>query len=144
MGGVGGMASSPAASVRALLRPAEVSAGRLSTGGQDHRRGKTPAEPPERHPRGGGVAYRLHAAGLPVIGSAVGPFRGTAYDGYDNARLLGDTHPFDAVADVAAAIGEPGRPDRIRPEHDSGDGLHVNHAAAKAIADAVDVTLLER
>ncbi|KOX00030.1 hypothetical protein ADL04_14180 [Streptomyces sp. NRRL B-3648] len=34
------------------------------------------------------------------------------------------------------------RPGRIRPEFDSGDGLHVNDAGAQAIADAVDLSLL--
>ncbi|MEV3909503.1 hypothetical protein [Streptomyces canus] len=45
--------------------------------------------------------------------------------------------------DVAAAVADPDRPDRIRDEFNAGDGLHVNDAGAKAIADAVDVTLLD-
>ena len=44
--------------------------------------------------------------------------------------------------DVAAAVADPDRPDRIRDEFNAGDGLHVNDAGAKAIADAVDLTLL--
>ncbi|MCH5673262.1 GDSL-type esterase/lipase family protein [Streptomyces gilvus] len=100
------------------------------------------------------LADRLHAAGLTVIGSTIGPYHGTVYDGYDtktgqavrrevNAWLLGDSHPFDAVVDIAAAVADPDQPDRIRTEFNSGDGLHVNDAGAKAIADAVDVTLLD-
>ncbi|MGI5453971.1 GDSL-type esterase/lipase family protein [Streptomyces sp. CA-249302] len=100
------------------------------------------------------LADRLHAAGLTVLGSTIGPYRGTVHDGYDtetgqavrsevNAWLLGDGHPFDAVVDVAAAVADPDQPDRIRAEFNAGDGLHVNDAGAKAIADAVDVTLLD-
>ncbi|MGW3205009.1 hypothetical protein [Streptomyces sp. NPDC001135] len=57
-----------------------------------------------------------------------------------NAWLLGDEHSFDGIVDVAAA--DPAAPDRIRAEFNSGFGLHVNDAGAKAIADAVDLTLL--
>jgi len=100
------------------------------------------------------LADRLHAAGLTVVGSTIGPYRGTVHDGYDtetgqavrhevNARLLAGDHPFDALVDLAAAVADPDRPDRIRAEFNAGDGLHVNDAGAKAIADAIDVTLLD-
>ncbi|GAB2739392.1 SGNH/GDSL hydrolase family protein [Streptomyces bullii] len=81
------------------------------------------------------------------------PLRRHVYPGYDteegqsvrrevNTWLLGDTHPLYAVADLAAAVADPDRPDRIRDAFNSGDGLHVNDAGAKALADAVDLTLL--
>jgi len=96
----------------------------------------------------------LITAGLTVIGSTIGPYRGTVHEGYDtetgqtvrrdvNAWLLGTDHPFDAVIDIAAAVADPAQPDRIRPEFNAGDGLHVNDAGAKAIADAVDLSLLK-
>jgi lysophospholipase L1-like esterase len=99
------------------------------------------------------LADRLHDAGLTVIGSTIGPYRGTVHEGYDsetgqtvrrevNAWLLGGHHPFDAIVDAAAAVADPDQPDRIRDDFNAGDGLHVNDAGAKAIADAVDVTLL--
>ncbi|WP_369033119.1 GDSL-type esterase/lipase family protein [Streptomyces adonidis] len=99
------------------------------------------------------LADRLHAAGLTVIGSTIGPYAGTVYPGYDteegqavraevNTWLLGDSHPFDAIVDIAAAVADPDRPTRIRDDYNSGDGLHVNDAGAKAIADAVDLGLL--
>ncbi len=59
-----------------------------------------------------------------------------------HAWLLGDTHPIHAAIDIAAAVADPDRPDRIRDDHNSGDGRHVNDAGAQAIADAVNVTLL--
>lgn len=99
------------------------------------------------------LADRLHTAGLTVIGATIGPYAGTVYPGYDtdegqavradvNTWLLGDSHPFDAVIDIAAAVADPDHPTRIRDDYNSGDGLHVNDAGAKAIADAVDLSLL--
>ena len=100
------------------------------------------------------LAARLHTAGLTVIGSTLGPYAGTTYPGYDseagqaarrevNSWLLGGDHPFDGIVDAAAAVADPDQQDRIRAEFDSGDGLHVNDAGAKAIAAAFDVTLLD-
>ncbi|MDX3669446.1 GDSL-type esterase/lipase family protein [Streptomyces europaeiscabiei] len=99
------------------------------------------------------LADRLRTAGLTVIGSTIGPYAGTVYPGYDteegqtvraevNTWLLGDSHPFDAVIDIAAAVADPDHPTRIHDDYNSGDGLHVNDAGAKAIADAVDLSLL--
>ncbi|MEU8688918.1 GDSL-type esterase/lipase family protein [Streptomyces sp. NPDC048665] len=115
-----------------------------------------PGEPPTADALIAGLtalADRLHAAGLTVVGSTIGPYRGTVYDGYDseagqavrrevNAWLLGQEHPFDGIVDVAAAVADPAEPDRIREEFDSGDGLHVNDAGAKAIAEAAELSLL--
>ncbi|MEI5523431.1 GDSL-type esterase/lipase family protein [Streptomyces brasiliscabiei] len=100
------------------------------------------------------LADRLHDAGLTVIAATVGPYAGTVYPGYDteegqtaraevNTWLLGDTHPFDAVVDIAAAVADPDHPTRIHAPYNSGDGLHVNDAGAKALADAVDLSLLD-
>ena len=100
------------------------------------------------------LADRLHAAGLTVIGSTIGPYRGTVHNGYDtdtgqavrrdiNAWLLSDDHPFDAVIDIAATVADPDQPDRIRAEFNAGDGIHHNDAGAKAIADAIDLTLFD-
>ncbi|MFJ3668500.1 GDSL-type esterase/lipase family protein [Streptomyces sp. NPDC090106] len=100
------------------------------------------------------LAGRLRAAGLTVIGGTLGPYAGTVYDGVDtpggqavrrqvNDWLRGPDHPFDAVIDIAAAVADPDRPDRIRDEYNAGDGLHLNDAGAKAVADAVDLSLLK-
>ncbi|WP_371574333.1 GDSL-type esterase/lipase family protein [Streptomyces sp. NBC_01314] len=99
------------------------------------------------------LADRIHAAGLVAVAATLGPYEGTVYDGVDtpagqalrhriNDWLLGPDQPFDAVLDIAAAVADPERPERIREEYNSGDGLHVNDAGAKAIADAVDLSLL--
>ncbi|MEV6943720.1 GDSL-type esterase/lipase family protein [Streptomyces sp. NPDC051172] len=99
------------------------------------------------------LADRIHTAGLIAIGSTLGPYEGTVYDGVDtpegqalrrqiNDWLHGPDHPFDAVIDIATAVADPDRPTRIHTDFNAGDGLHVNDAGAKAIADAVDLSLL--
>ncbi|MFI6070564.1 hypothetical protein ACIA5C_03115 [Actinoplanes sp. NPDC051343] len=48
---------------------------------------------------------------------------------------------FDGVFDVARAVENPQAPDYIRPDLDSGDGMHPNDKGAEAIAAAVDLNL---
>ncbi|WP_341874874.1 hypothetical protein [Streptomyces albofaciens] len=43
---------------------------------------------------------------------------------------------------MADAVADPDRPDRIRAEFDSGDGLHLNDAGARAMAATVDLDAL--
>jgi lysophospholipase L1-like esterase len=45
------------------------------------------------------------------------------------------------VADFAAAVADPAVRARLRPALDSGDGLHPGDAGARALADAVDLTM---
>ncbi|MFF1713101.1 GDSL-type esterase/lipase family protein [Streptomyces sp. NPDC058268] len=99
------------------------------------------------------LADRLHAAGLTAIVTTVGPYKDTIFDGYStpegvavarevNDWIRGAESPYDAYADLAAAVADPADPDRIHEDYDSGDGLHVNDAGAQALADAVDLTTL--
>ncbi|MFD7843814.1 GDSL-type esterase/lipase family protein [Nocardia sp. NPDC059764] len=97
------------------------------------------------------LAERAHAAGLPVYANTIGPFAGAIYPGLSLAEgipvrnavneWLRGTDVFDAVFDVAAAVQDPARPDFIRPEFDS-DGMHLNDQGARAMAGAVDLTVL--
>jgi lysophospholipase L1-like esterase len=48
----------------------------------------------------------------------------------------------DGVFDFAAAVAEPGRPTRLAPAYDAGDGLHLSAAGYRALAAAVDPGLL--
>ncbi|MEU6996208.1 GDSL-type esterase/lipase family protein [Streptomyces sp. NPDC046465] len=100
------------------------------------------------------IADRLHAAGLTAIATTVGPYKDTIFEGYStpeglavarevNDWIRGADSPFDAYADLAAAVADPADPDRIHDDYDSGDGLHVNDAGAQALADAVDLATLK-
>ncbi|MGV9668525.1 GDSL-type esterase/lipase family protein [Nocardia niigatensis] len=98
------------------------------------------------------LAGRAHAAGLPIYANTIGPFGGAVYPGLAVAEgipvrravneWLRTTTVFDAVFDVAAAVENPADPDSIRPEFDSGDGMHLNDDGARAMAAAVDLTAL--
>ena len=46
---------------------------------------------------------------------------------------------FDVVVDFDAALRDPGDPTRMRPEYDSGDGLHPGDAGYDAMADTIDL-----
>jgi lysophospholipase L1-like esterase len=100
------------------------------------------------------LADRIHAAGLTTTVTTVGPYKDTIYEGYSTpegvavAREVNDwirssDSPYDAYADLAAAVADPADPDRIHDDYDSGDGLHVNDAGAKALAAAVDLIPLK-
>ncbi|MFC4534024.1 SGNH/GDSL hydrolase family protein [Sphaerisporangium dianthi] len=98
------------------------------------------------------LARRARDAGLTVLGGTLGPYLGTIYPGVDTPegqlvrREVNDwirtSGVFDAVVDFAHAVADPGEPDAIRPDLDSGDHLHPNDAGAQAMADAVDLTHL--
>ncbi|GAA1393097.1 SGNH/GDSL hydrolase family protein [Pseudonocardia kongjuensis] len=51
-------------------------------------------------------------------------------------------HWADGVIDAAATLADPGDPTRLRPEYDSGDGLHPSPAGYRALAAAVPVGAL--
>ncbi|WP_235948997.1 GDSL-type esterase/lipase family protein [Nocardia terrae] len=98
------------------------------------------------------LAERAHAAGLPIYANTIGPFGGAIYPGLSVAEgipvrwavneWLRTTDVFDAVFDVAAAVADPADRDRIRPDLDCGDGMHLNDVGARIMAETVDLTAL--
>ncbi|GAA2795795.1 GDSL-type esterase/lipase family protein [Saccharopolyspora taberi] len=98
------------------------------------------------------LAHRAHDAGLTVTAGTIGPFAGVAHKGVDTPEgrvirhrvndWLRDSKLFDAVADFAAAVQDPDRPDHLAAEFDSGDHLHLGDAGAQALADSVDIARL--
>ncbi|WP_043732268.1 GDSL-type esterase/lipase family protein [Nocardia asiatica] len=100
------------------------------------------------------LARRAHAAGLTVHAATIGPYAGVIYEDLHVAvaqparrrvnEWLRGTDVFDSVFDVARAVEDPQRPGFIRPEFDSGDGMHLNDAGARAMAESVDVAALFR
>ncbi|AHH21604.1 GDSL-like lipase/acylhydrolase family protein [Nocardia nova SH22a] len=97
------------------------------------------------------LAARAHAAGLPIYANTLGPFAGVIYPEVNvepalpirrqvNEWLL-NTTVFDEIFDVATAVADPERPDHIRPDLDSGDGLHLNDAGALIMAQTMRLPL---
>jgi lysophospholipase L1-like esterase len=97
------------------------------------------------------IIAMAHAAGLRVFGGTLTPFRGARYwtpagEAKREAvnRWIADSGAFDGVIDFAAALAEPGHPERLNPAFDSGDHLHPNAAGYRAMARAVDLAALLR
>lgn len=96
------------------------------------------------------VVARARSHGIKVIGGTIMPFGTSAYyhPGAANEadriavnawiRAPGN---FDAVVDFDAAMRDPANPTRLRPDLDSGDGLHPSIAGYQAMADAVPLAL---
>ncbi|WP_257134224.1 SGNH/GDSL hydrolase family protein [Streptomyces sp. st140] len=91
------------------------------------------------------LALRARSAGLRVVGATITPFEGwTRWTPEADAvrrevnEAVRTGRIFDAVADFDAALRDPGRPSRLLPAYDSGDGLHPGTEGHTAIAAAVD------
>jgi lysophospholipase L1-like esterase len=95
------------------------------------------------------LARRGHEAGLKVLVATIGTFAGAVYPGVSSPegiaarREVNDwirtTDTFHVVFDVARAVEDPEALDRIHPDLDSGDGMHLNDKGARAMANAVDL-----
>jgi lysophospholipase L1-like esterase len=87
---------------------------------------------------------RARAAGLRTVGATLLPIRGS---GFSTPRSeakratvnawIRESGAYDSVIDLAAAMG-----DALDAAHDSGDQLHPNDAGYRAMAAAVDLSVL--
>jgi lysophospholipase L1-like esterase len=92
-----------------------------------------------------------HTAGLKIFGATLTPFEGADYwTPAGEAKRDAVNHwirtsgAFDGAIDFAAAVADPGDPDRLNPAYDSGDHLHPNAAGYRAMAAAINVRALLR
>ena len=90
-----------------------------------------------------------HTAGLKIFGATLTPFEGARYwtPGGEAKReavnnWIRTSGAFDGVIDFAAAVADPGDPERLNPADDSGDHLHPNARGYKAMAAAIDLAKL--
>ena len=95
---------------------------------------------------------RLHVAGLRVILGTQAPCNDPAFgQGTPTAvaarneinQWIRTAGAADGVVDFHAVLRDPADPDRLRADLDSGDHLHPSAAGYQAMADAVDLSLLE-
>lgn len=96
-------------------------------------------------------AERARASGTRVVLTTITP-SATGAHGTPQAIVTRDavntwvrahgTEHADGVADFAVAVADPARPTRLAPAYDSGDGLHLSAAGYRALADALDPSLL--
>ncbi len=95
------------------------------------------------------IIARAHAAGLNVFGATLTPFEGASYysqSGAEKRRTVNEfirtTDEYDGVIDFDKALRDPNHRERLRPKYDSGDHLHPSDAGYRAMANAVDLSLL--
>jgi lysophospholipase L1-like esterase len=96
------------------------------------------------------LVERAHARNIPVVGATLMPFGGhLGYDGVrERARQAVNTEIrdggiFDAVLDLDKALRDPYAPNRLKPQLDSGDHLHLNDAGYRRMARTFDPAVLE-
>jgi lysophospholipase L1-like esterase len=93
-----------------------------------------------------------HRRGIRVIGATILPTKDAALPAYytpegeavrdavnDWTRTSG---AYDAIVDLDRLFADPSDPDRMRPDYNSGDGVHPNDAGMHAIANAIDLNTL--
>ncbi|MFI6173065.1 GDSL-type esterase/lipase family protein [Nocardia sp. NPDC051052] len=98
------------------------------------------------------IARRAHEAGLTIHAATIGPYAGCIYPGMpleetqqtrrEVNEWLRTTGVFDSVFDVARAVEDPARPGFIAPRYDCGDGMHLNDAGHRVMAETVDIAAL--
>ena len=96
------------------------------------------------------LVSRAHAQGLKFLCSTLTPYEGAGYWTQQgetareafNAFVRGSGSGCDGVVDQDAATHDPAHPTRYLPAYDAGDHLHPNEAGLQAIANAVNLDLL--
>ncbi len=99
------------------------------------------------------IVMRSHAAGITVYGGTLTPFAGSLYyrpkpiaeaDREAINRWIREPGHFDGVIDFDAALRDPQRPERLRPQVDSGDHLHPSPAGYRVMAESVPLSVFRR
>jgi lysophospholipase L1-like esterase len=92
---------------------------------------------------------RAHQHGIRVFGATLTPYEGADYYSEDGEvtrqavnQWIRTSGAFDAVFDFDAAVRDPNHPARFREDYQSGDHLHPSAAGYKAMAAAVDLSVL--
>jgi lysophospholipase L1-like esterase len=95
------------------------------------------------------IIHRAHQHGIRVFGATMTPYEGADYYTEDGEAIRAEVNKwtrtsgaFDGVFDFDAAVRDPAHPTRFRNGYHSGDNLHPSATGYKAMAEAVDLSLL--
>ncbi|MDO3382426.1 SGNH/GDSL hydrolase family protein [Gilvimarinus algae] len=97
------------------------------------------------------MIHRAHAAGIKVYGATLTPIKGSGYESPGSLAAVETVNhwirhssQFDAVIDFYQAVEDSQKPGHLKPEYDSGDGLHLSEAGYRAMAEAIELSLFKR
>ena len=97
------------------------------------------------------IVSRAHEHGIRVFGATMTPYEGADYYTEDGEvvrqavnQWIRTGGAFDGVIDFDAAVRDPSHPGRFKENLQSGDYLHPNAAGYKAMADAINLSVLRR
>jgi len=95
------------------------------------------------------IIQRAREHGIRVFGATMTPYEGADYYTKQGEAIreeinywIRSSGAFDGVIDFDAAVKDPRNPLRFREDYQSGDHLHPSAAGYKAMADAIDLSLL--
>jgi len=95
------------------------------------------------------IIDRAHQHGIKVFGATLTPYQGADYYSEDGEATRQGVNQwirtgaaFDGVFDFDAAVRDPSHPEQFREGYHSGDHLHPSAMGYKAMANAVDLTML--
>ena len=96
------------------------------------------------------IIERAHQHGIRVFGATLTPFEGADYHSSEGESVretvnlwILSSGAFDGIIDFDAAVRDPQSPNKLRAACDSGDHLHPSAAGYKAMADAINLSVLK-
>jgi len=94
---------------------------------------------------------RAHEHGVRIIGATLTPYQGAGYSSSPGEIVrealnhwIRSSGAFDAVVDFAPVVADPNNPLAFDRRYNDTDHLHPNDAGYKAMADAIDLSLIIR
>ncbi len=95
------------------------------------------------------IIERAHQHGIKVFGATLTPYEGADYYSEDGEatrqavnQWIRTSGAFDGVFDFDAAVRDPVHPSQFRESYHSGDHLHPSATGYKAMANAIDLSVL--
>jgi len=95
------------------------------------------------------IIDRAHQHGIKVFGTTLTPYEGADYYSEDGEatrqavnQWIRSSGAFDGVFDFDVALRDPNHPSQFREGYHSGDHLHPSATGFKAMANAVDLSVL--
>ena len=95
------------------------------------------------------IIARAHEHGIRVLGATLTPYQGAAYASPEGESVRGALNQwiktsgvFDGVIDFAPSVADHGNPLTFDKAYNDRDHLHPNDAGYKAMADAIDLSLI--